>query len=141
MQQALSHGARLPSLFSTTDEEYHAALRRSVNSAFSMSSLVQYEPLVDGTTKKFLDQTELFFASKNAVCDFTKWLQFYSADVIGEITYSKRLGFIDKGEDIDGIVAYLSTLFSYVAPVSPLLVHKNCNCSWFPMLGRPNPDT
>ncbi len=117
VQQALSEGARLPSLFSTTDEEYHAALRRSVNSAFSMSALVQYEPLVDGTTEKFLDQTEALFSSKNVICDFTKWLQFYAADVIGEITYGKRLGFVDRGEDVDGIIRYLGGLFSYVAPV------------------------
>jgi len=104
-----------------------------VNSAFSMSALVQYEPLIDGTTEKFLDQTEVFFSSKNAICDFTKWLQFYAADVIGEITYSKRLGFIDRGEDVDGIISYLGKLFSYVAPVSLSLpyVHHGCNRSLF----------
>ena len=119
MQQALSKGQRLPSLFSTTDEQYHAQLRRSVNSAFSMSALVQYEPFVDDTTEKFLDQTQALFASQNKICDFAEWLQFYAFDVIGDITYSKRHGFVDRGEDVDGMVAYLGKLFSYVAPVSP----------------------
>ena len=118
VQQALSQGVRLPSLFSTTDEKYHAELRRCVNSAFSMSTLVQYEPFVDDITKKFLDQTEALFTFKNALCDFTRWLQFYAADVIGGITYSKRLGFVDRNEDVDGICGYLGRLFSYVGPVS-----------------------
>ena len=113
----MSKGERLPSLFSTTDEQYHAELRRCVNSAFSMSSLVQYEPSVDITTAKFLDQTEALFASENKVCDFAEWLQYYAFDVIGEITYSKRHGFIDSGKDVDGMVGYLGKLFSYVAPV------------------------
>ena len=117
VQQAMSKGERLPSLFSTTDEQYHAELRRCVNSAFSMSSLVQYEPSVDITTAKYLEQTEALFASKNKVCDFAEWLQYYAFDVIGEITYSKRHGFIDTGEDVDGMVGYLGKLFSYVAPV------------------------
>ncbi|MCJ1384791.1 hypothetical protein MMC17_007909 [Xylographa soralifera] len=120
VQQALSKGERLPSLFSTTDEAYHAQLRRSVNNAFSMSALVQYEPFVDETTEKFLDQTTALFVSKNAVCDFAAWLQFYAFDVIGNITYSKRHGFVDRGEDVDGMVQYLGKLFSYVAPVGQL---------------------
>lgn len=113
----MSKGSRLPTLFSTTDEQYHAALRRSVNNAFSMTALVQYEPLVDETTEKFLDQTEALFSSRNAVCNFSQWLQYYAFDVIGQITYGKRHGFVERGEDVDGMVEYLGKLFSYVAPV------------------------
>ncbi len=82
-----------------------------------MTALVQYEPLVDETTERFLDQTQALFSSKNAICNFSQWLQYYAFDVIGQITYSKRHGFVDTGEDVDGIVAYLGKLFSYVAPV------------------------
>ncbi|KIH91356.1 hypothetical protein SPBR_01727 [Sporothrix brasiliensis 5110] len=85
-----------------------------------MSQLVQYEPFVDNTTKLFLKQTEKFFVNNPEGCDFTRWLQFYAFDVIGEITYTKRHGFIEKNEDIDGIVAYLSWLFLYVAPVGQI---------------------
>lgn len=114
----MSKGTRLPSLFSTTDEDYHAQLRRSVNNAFSMSALVQYEAFVDNTTSKFLDQTEALFSSQHAICDFARWLQWYAFDVIGQITYSKGHGFIDRAEDVDGMVRYLGRLFDYLAPVS-----------------------
>ena len=117
VQQAVSKGQRLPSLFSTTDEAYHANLRRSVNSAFSMSALVQYEPFVDEVMKVFLDQTNKLYASQGKTCNFAEWLQYYAFDVIGQITYSKRHGFVDNAEDIDGMVGYLGGLFSYVAPV------------------------
>lgn len=117
VQQSVVKGHRLPSLFSTTNNDFHAQFRRSVNAAFSMSSLVQYEPFVDNTTKLFLDQTERLFLGNPSGCDFSKWLQFYAFDVIGEITYSKRHGFVEKNEDIEGIIAYLSWLFLYVAPV------------------------
>ncbi|KAF5526275.1 Cytochrome P450 monooxygenase andK [Colletotrichum aenigma] len=123
VQQSVVKGHSLQSLFSTTDNNFHSQFRRCVNSAFSMSALVQYEPFVDNTTKLFLSQTEKLFAGNPEGCDFTTWLQFYAFDVIGEITYSKRHGFIEKNEDIDGIVAYLSKLFLYVAPIGqiPLL--------------------
>ena len=112
-------GHNLASLFSTTDNDFHAQFRRSVNAAFAMSALVQYEPFVDNTTKLFLKQTEKFFVDNPEGCNFTQWLQFYAFDVIGEITYSKRHGFVEKNEDIDGIVNYLGNLFLYVAPVRP----------------------
>ncbi len=118
VQQAIPKGKRLPSLFSITNETVHANLRRCVNSGFSMSALLQYEPFVDERTGVFLDQTEKLFAAPNKVCDFAEWLQFFAFDVIGEITYSRRHGFIERGEDVDGMVQYLGRLFSYVAPVS-----------------------
>ena len=120
VQQSVVKGHSLASLFSSTDNDFHAQFRRCVNSAFAMSQLVQYEPFVDNTTKLFLTQTDKLFAKNPEGCDFTRWLQFYAFDVIGEITYSNRHGFIEKNEDIDGIVAYLTWLFLYVAPVSSL---------------------
>lgn len=119
VQQSTVKGHNLASLFSTTDNDFHAQFRRCVNSAFAMSALVQYEPFVDNTTKLFLKQTEKFFVNNPEGCNFTQWLQFYAFDVIGEITYSKRHGFVEKNEDIDGIVNYLGNLFLYVAPVRP----------------------
>ena len=119
---AIANGHRLPSLFSTTSESFHAQLRRSVNSAFSMSNMIQYEPFVDSTTELFISQTEKLFASTGDACNFSRWLQFYAFDVIGDMTYSKRHGFLEENKDIDGIVDYIANLFNYVAPVhlSPL---------------------
>jgi len=85
-----------------------------------MSALVQYEPFVDNTTRLFLKQTEKLYIDTPQACDFTQWLQFYAFDVIGEITYSKRHGFIERNEDVDGIVAYLTKLFLYVAPIGQI---------------------
>jgi hypothetical protein len=109
----------MPSLFSSTDESYHANLRRSVNNAFSMSALVQYEPLVNEVIELFLERTQQIYAGSGKICDFALWLQYFAFDVIGQITYSKQHGFVDKNEDIDGMIGYLGRLFSYVAPVSP----------------------
>lgn len=120
VQQSTMNGRNLASLFSTTDNDFHAQFRRSVNSAFAMSALVQYEPFVDNTTKLFLKQTEKLFVDNPEGCNFTQWLQFYAFDVIGEITYSKRHGFVEKNEDIDGIVNYLGNLFLYVAPIGQI---------------------
>lgn len=123
VQQSVVKGHSLASLFSTTDNDFHMQFRRCVNAAFAMSALVQYEPFVDNTTRLFLKQTERLYIDAPQKCDFTRWLQFYAFDVIGEITYSKRHGFIEHNTDVEGIVAYLTKLFLYVAPIGqiPLL--------------------
>lgn len=120
VQQTVAKGRRLFTLFSTTDEKFHAKLRRAVSNAYAMSTLVQFEPLVDSTTLAFLDQLQKRFADRpgpEGTCDFGTWLQFYAFDVIGELTYSKRLGFVDKGVDVDGIIGNLEWLLNYAAVV------------------------
>ena len=95
-----------------------------------MTSLIQYEPSVDRVIRMFLSQTENVFSAtpekSGKVCDFAKWLQFYAFDVIGCITYSKPHGFVERNEDIDGMVNYLAGLFDYVAPVCKSPAARTC---------------
>lgn len=85
-----------------------------------MSTIIQYEPFVDSTTELFLSQTEKIYMDSGAACDFSRWLQFYAFDVIGEMTYSKRFGFLEEDKDIDGIIGYIAGIFNYSGPVLPL---------------------
>lgn len=85
-----------------------------------MSSLVQFEPLVDSTIEAFLKQIDGRFADRDGdagVVDFGRWLHYYAFDVIGELTFSKRLGFIDEAKDIEGIIGTLEKMLDYFAVV------------------------
>lgn len=123
VQGAVANGKPLLSLFSTTDEDFHAKYRRCVNNAFAMSSLVNYEPLVNSTLTYWLDKTEELFASTGRSCNFSQWLQFFAFDVIGDLTWSKRLGFVEGNKDVDNIIEFLGKFFDYVAPVRTILEH------------------
>ncbi len=83
-----------------------------------MSSLVNYEPLVNSTLTFWLDRTQEIFAQTGTSCNFGQWLQFFAFDVIGELTWSKRLGFVEGNKDVDNIIGFLGKFFNYVAPVS-----------------------
>ncbi|KAG7116684.1 Cytochrome monooxygenase like protein [Verticillium longisporum] len=123
VQQTIANGHCLQSMFNTTDEKFHARLRRSVSNAYSMSTLVNFEPLVDSTSEEFLKQLKQRYTRNEKAkgeLDFGQWLQFYAFDVIGELTYSKRLGFVDRGEDVDDIIHNLEGLLNYVAVVGQL---------------------
>lgn len=83
-----------------------------------MSSLLGYEPLVDSTTDVYIERTKELFLKNGQTCDLSQWLQFYAFDVIGELTWSKRLGYIERNEDVDGIIGFLQGFLNYAAPVS-----------------------
>lgn len=131
VQQALAKGQRLQSLFSTKDEDYHAKYRRCVNNAFAMSSLVSYEPLVDSTTDAFIEQTTKRYSETGKSCNFSRWLQFFAFDVIGDLTWSKRIGFVERDEDVDGIVKFIGDFLSYAGPVGQM--------PFLDLLGEKNP--
>jgi cytochrome P450 len=131
VQRAVADGKPLPSLFTAQDEGYHARYRRCINSAFSMSSLVEYEPLVDSTMNAFIEQTKQRYANTDRVCRFSKWLQFYAFDVVGELTWSKRLGFVDRDEDVGGVVSFVGGFLAYCAPVGQM--------PWLDMVWEKNP--
>ncbi|ETN45759.1 uncharacterized protein HMPREF1541_09592 [Cyphellophora europaea CBS 101466] len=100
-----------PSLFTTLDEGYHAKYKRPIANAYSMSTLVDFEPMIDSTSALFMSRLDEFCASGN-ICDFGKWLQMYAFDVIGEIVFSKKLGFLETRSDVDGIIADIKTKVS-----------------------------
>ncbi|KAK4233588.1 putative cytochrome P450 oxidoreductase [Achaetomium macrosporum] len=111
----MSRGRPLENLFNTLIEDFHAAIRRPVAGAYSMTTLLKYEPFVDTTSQVFLHRLKELFADTGNVCDLGTWLQYYAFDVIGEMTFSKRPGFLETGRDVGGIIADLEWRLSYFA--------------------------
>ncbi|KAH5769258.1 hypothetical protein HBI88_170060 [Parastagonospora nodorum] len=118
MQQAIAKGVPLQTLFTATDEVLHAKLRRATSNAYAMSSLVQFEPFVNSTIREFIKQLhERYVDDENAdkILDFGEWLQLFAFDVICELTFSKRMGFVERGEDVGNIISNLQWMLNYSA--------------------------
>jgi hypothetical protein len=102
------------SLFTDPDIARHAHDRRMVANGFSMTALLEMESLVDDCVKVFESRLDDFVESRQVI-DLGHWLQCYAFDVIGQITFSKRFGFLDKGNDIGGMMKTLDGFLSYSA--------------------------
>ncbi|KAF8855018.1 putative cytochrome P450 oxidoreductase [Acephala macrosclerotiorum] len=87
-------------LFSDLDPHHHASQRRKFASAYTMTSVVEYEPCVNECTA-LLAQRLGELAAYGHTTDFGHWLHCYAFDVISLITFSKRFGFLDNGQDKD----------------------------------------
>ena len=49
----------------------------------------------------------------DGVVDLSKWLLYFAFDVMGNLTYSVKHGFIESGQDVGGIIAYVQDFLSY----------------------------
>ncbi|KAJ5648011.1 Cytochrome P450 [Penicillium lividum] len=119
VQQQLANGRPTPTLFTTTDEDYHASIKRPISAAYSMSTLTEFEPFVDKTIQTFFAKLDRF-VDQRQVCDIASWLQYYAFDVIGELTFSKPLGFLETGNDVDGIIAALERMLDYAGKIGQM---------------------
>jgi hypothetical protein len=111
--QNIVNGKRAASLVAITEETEHARTKRAIAHAYSLTKLVEFEELVDSTINVFLDTLSSRFASTGQTCDLGRYLQYLAFDVIGELTFSKRLGFLETGEDVNGIIAAIGANFRY----------------------------
>jgi hypothetical protein len=101
------------SLVFTTDETQHTRLKRPIARAYSLSTVVEFEGLVDSTTAILLGRLDELYAGARPsdrgkdgtgkICDLGAWIGWYAFDVIDELTFWRRLGFLDTAGDVEGI--------------------------------------
>ncbi|KAK1045095.1 hypothetical protein LTR74_018201 [Friedmanniomyces endolithicus] len=80
-----------------------------------MSTIVTYEGCIDECITVFLDRFYEYATSPDdELMDMGHWFLCYAADTISMISWSKRLGFLDRGDDQEGLLRSMhdSLLFS-----------------------------
>lgn len=107
---AKSEGSVIPTVFSIRDPNGHKALKRPVASAYSMSALVGLEPMADACTEILERKLD---GMQGEDIDLGEWLQWYAFDVISSITFSNRLGFMERETDVAGIINAIEGRLAY----------------------------
>lgn len=95
-----------------------------------MSTLVNYEPYVDGCTA-LLKERFCELATSGRTINLFHWLQCYAFDVIGEITFGERFGLLTTGEDNAGIFQAIQDRTNYGTFVG---IYPGLNNIIFPLL-------
>lgn len=113
----VAHGKVVPTIFSTQDESVHEMMKRPIAQVYAMSNLKTYEPLVESTESVFFDKLGTL-ADEWKVLDLGMWMHWFAIDVIMEITFGERVGFLEWMVDVDGIMEMIERRFEYVAVVS-----------------------
>lgn len=69
------------SLFESRDEGYHARIRKPIAHAYSMTTMIDFEPAVDSTIELLMTKWAPYVASGEPV-PLEVWLQRYTFDVL-----------------------------------------------------------
>ena len=118
--------------FSALDPVEHKRMKRNVAPTYSMSALMEMEPLVDSNLTIFLERlNEVAVSPKTRVSergpptDLAQWLTWLAADVIGELSFSRRLGFLDTMTDVGDTAKTVDSFIAYVSAVAVVpAMHK-----------------
>ncbi|KAL2799529.1 cytochrome P450 [Aspergillus keveii] len=113
-------GKLVRTIFSTQDGHQHRTLRKPIANLYSMSYIASHEKLVDQTMAHFFRRLDELFVDTDGVCDFGTWIQYFAWDVIGNLTFSKPLGFLERGGDVENITASIETFFGINAMITQM---------------------
>lgn len=117
-------------MFSTLSRELHDKLSRHIAAAYTMSAIIELEPLVDSCINLFMDKINDHVTDKRPM-NMAKWFQWYAFDVIGELTFSRRFGFLENEKDVEDAIFTLDVFTYYV-----VLIGQAFGYHWL-LLGNP----
>ncbi|KFY27331.1 hypothetical protein V493_03558 [Pseudogymnoascus sp. VKM F-4281 (FW-2241)] len=107
-------GQSLENIFTSRAAAQHKIMRSSVASKYSLSSMLQLEPLFDKCIPIFVSHMD---KRAGTAIDFGEWLSWFSFDLTGLLSFQEMFGFMDQARDINGAVKAGWAALSYGALV------------------------
>lgn len=98
------------SLFKEQSNRYHGDLRKRFAAMYSMTSVYSYESGVAECVDLLCRKLE---ENSGKPIDLSWWMECLAFDSIGIVTYGKRFGFLDEGQDIGGLTGAVIGAFTY----------------------------
>lgn len=86
-----------PDIFTETREDVHARKKRVANVPYSMGAMQQLTPFIDDTIEFLITRLN----QSGGKVDLGDWLHYFAFDVLGEVAFSRKFGFLDEGIDVE----------------------------------------
>lgn len=68
-----------------------------------------------------LEQRFMLGSNTGKTCDIGEWISYFTWDVLGDMTFSKRMGFMEQAQDVAGMLATAESAMRYFSVVSTLM--------------------
>ncbi|KAJ6120868.1 hypothetical protein N7523_005148 [Penicillium sp. IBT 18751x] len=92
------------SLFNMRSHKQHAEARKHIAGPYSFTNIKKMEPLIDARIREWSSKLDQTFVKTGEPFDFAWWAVYMAYDIISEIGFGRPFGFIEKGEDIGGLI-------------------------------------
>lgn len=93
-----------PDIFTEIRENVHAAKKRYVSQPYSMANMQQMSGYIEDTQRLLMKKLDQASETSNRQVDLGDFLHFFAFDVLGEIAFSKKFGFLEAGYDLEGAI-------------------------------------
>jgi cytochrome P450 len=113
-------------LMSELDPKKQGAMRMNISSAYTMTNMLKAETYVDDMIH-LMEKRVLQASRSGQPIAFGDWIHFLTWDIMGEITFSKRFGFLDEARDVGNVIkntfylGFYVTLMAYMQWLHSLL--------------------
>ena len=119
-----SQGKKVQTQFTTRDEEWHDYVVRPIRGAYSLTNVLRFEGFVDRTLSYLVQKLKLEYCSGDSAlqraCPIGELLQHFAWDVIGEVTFSRRLGVLDGNQEMLQLLRDGERAIDYTAVVGQM---------------------
>ncbi|KAF2124477.1 cytochrome P450 [Dothidotthia symphoricarpi CBS 119687] len=123
VNDALQNGHLIQNLFSTRDNEFHSRTLKPVQKLYSLSNALQLETLMNEDLHVFRSELETRFMqgeNEGKTCDLADWISYFAWDFLGDMTWSKRMGFMEQGKDVGNMLATAENVMRYFSVVGQI---------------------
>lgn len=131
-----------PDIFTEVREEVHARKKKVANVPYSMAAMQRLGPFIDDTIDMFAGRLERFAAGSGRV-DLGDWLHYFAFDVLGEVAFGRKFGFLEEGRDIEDAIRVIDDSQRYngivgQVPELDYLLRRNPLWRLVPSMGTGN---
>ena len=102
-----------PDIFTETREDVHAIKKRHASNPYSMASMQQCAGYIEDTQRLLMEKLDRMCTSDLQHCNLGDWLHYFAFDVLGEVAFSRKFGFLEAGYDLEKAIKTIDDMQWY----------------------------
>ena len=102
-----------PDIFTETREAVHSVKKRYASNPYSMATMQTMAGYIEDTERLLMQKFDAMCKTKDQYCNLGDYLHYYAFDVLGEIAFSRKFGFLEAGYDLEKAIQTIDDMQWY----------------------------
>lgn len=102
-----------PDIFTETREAVHAIKKRHASNPYSMATMHTMATFIEDTQQLLASKLDKMCQARDQYCNLGNYLHYFAFDVLGEVAFSRKFGFLEAGFDVEGAIKTIDDMQWY----------------------------